>query len=390
MLSRKLVFMVLFGTAAFLSAAEKPLATLVDEQFAFAAKQYTGLIARMSDDPALQPRNFVNGKVTMSNLEWWTSGFFPGALWLVFEHTRDPQMKVAAEKFTARMEPIKNFYGHHDVGFMMYCSYGQGQRLAPNAAYRDILIQSARSLSKRYLPGAGVIKSWDDQAKWPNPVIIDNMMNLELLWYAADQTGEKTFREIAFRHADQTLAHHFRADHSSFHVVDYDPATGRALRKETHQGFADSSAWARGQAWGLYGFTDMYYLSKEPRYLEQACKIADFIANHPRLPADGIPYWDFDATNIPDALRDASAGAIISSALFRLSSLVTGERAQRYRALAEKQLRALSSHAYRAGLDENGNFLLMHSVGNMPIKSEIDVPIVYADYYFLEALARAY
>lgn len=389
MLRSSLLSFVFVLSAPFAPAAEKPLTTLVDEQFAFAARQYAGLTDRLAaEKPDRQPRSFINGKFQTTNLEGWTSGFFPGSLWLIYEHTRDPSIKAAAERYTARQEPIKNFTKHHDVGFMLFGSYGQGQRIEPRAAYRDVLIQGARSLATRYSPATGVIRSWDSPP-WKSPVIIDNMMNLDLLWYAADEAKDESLRAIAISHANKTLANHFRPDGSSYHLVDYDPATGAVLKKQTVQGFADDSAWARGQTWALYGFTTMFRLSKDPVYLAQACKIADFLIAHPNLPADGIPYWDFNAPGIPDALRDVAAGAIMSSALFELATLAGGERATRYRAVAERQLRTLSTAAFRAGENENGHFLLMHGVGHLPAKSEVDVPLVYADYYFLEALGRA-
>jgi unsaturated chondroitin disaccharide hydrolase len=384
-----LPLLALVLSAPFAAAAEKSLATLVDEQFTFAARQYAGLIDRMAEEkPDRQPRSFINGKFQTTNLEGWTSGFFPGSLWFIYEHTRDPRIKAAAEKFTARQEPIKHFTKHHDVGFMLFGSYGQGQRIDPRPAYRDVLIQGARSLATRYSPATGVIRSWDSPP-WKFPVIIDNMMNLDLLWYAADEAKDEALRAIAISHADKTLANHYRPDGSSYHLLDYEPATGEVIKRQTVQGFADDSAWARGQAWGLYGFTTMFRLSKKGEYLVQACKIADFMAAHPNLPADGIPYWDFNAPRIPDALRDVAAGAIMCSALFELANYADTVRAARYRALAEKQLRTLSSAAFRAGEGENGHFLLMHGVGHLPAKSEVDVPLVYADYYFLEALGRA-
>lgn len=388
MIRRSLLLAFVFSLP-FARAAEKPLPALVDEQFAFAARQYAGLIDRMAaEGPDRQPRSFLNGKFQTTNLEGWTSGFFPGSLWLIYDHTKDGGIKAAAEKFTARQEPIKNFTKHHDVGFMLFGSYGQGQRIEPRAAYRDVLIQGARSLATRYTPTTGVIRSWDSPP-WKFPVIIDNMMNLDLLWYAADEAKDESLRAIALSHANKTLANHFRPDGSSYHLLDYDPATGAVIKRQTVQGFADESAWARGQAWALYGFTTMFRLAKDPAYLAQACKIADFIAAHPNLPADGIPYWDFNAPRIPDALRDVAAGAITCSALFELATLTDGERAARYRALAERQLRTLCTAAFRAGEGENGHFLLMHGVGHLPAKSEVDVPLVYADYYFLEALGRA-
>ncbi len=371
-------------------SAEQPIGQFVDAQFAFAQKQYAGLVEDMKSAPAkTQARTVEAGKLKAVGIEDWVSGFYPGVLWLVAEQTNDATLRAAAVQATAVEEPIKDFSGHHDVGFMLMCSFGQGYRVAPSPEYRAVLIQGARSLSKRYDPKVGVIKSWNSDARWKYPVIIDNMMNLELLMFAAKETGEQSFRDIAISHANHTLANHFRPDGSSYHLLDYDPNTGAVVKRQTVQGFADSSAWARGQAWGLYGFTKMYALTKDPAYLAQAVKIAEFISHHPNLPADGIPYWDFNATNIPDALRDTAAGTITCSALYQLAPFVPAEAAARYRALAERQLRALGSSSYRAGLGENGHFLLMHAVGHLPAKSEVDVPLVYADYYYLEALRLA-
>lgn len=367
-------------------AAKDELLDKIPDNFAFAAAQYERLLAGVANDRKL-PRTFEKGKVVTVTPEDWTSGFFPGSLWFLYEYTNDPKWLAAATNYTERLDRIKNFRGHHDVGFMLGCSYGQGLRLTPNPAYRAALIQGARSLATRYKPEVGLIRSWDF-GRWKYPVIVDNLMNLELLTYATRETGEARFREIAVSHADRTLQNHFRADFSSYHVVDYNPTNGSVLRKMTQQGAADDSSWARGQAWGLYGYTAMFRETGNAAYLAQATNIANFILNHPRLPADKIPYWDFDAPGIPDVPRDASAGALISSALLELSGSVPKEQAQQYVMLARQQLLSLSSPAYRAQAGENGNFILKHSVGSHPENREIDVPLNYADYYFLEALLR--
>lgn len=368
------------------TATKDELLQQIPDNFAFAAQQYERLLASVQNDPKL-PRTFEKGKVVTATPEDWTSGFFPGSLWFLYEYTNDPKWLAAATNYTERLERIKNFRGHHDVGFMLGCSYGQGWRLTKNPAYRDVLVQGARSLATRYKPEVGLIRSWDF-GTWKYPVIVDNMMNLELLTFAARETGDQRLRDIALSHADRTLTNHFRPDHSSFHVVDYDPADGTVLGRMTRQGAADPSAWARGQAWGLYGYTAMYRETRNPAYLAQATNIANFILNHPRLPADKIPYWDFDAPNIPDAPRDASAAAIMSSALIELSGFVGKAAGRAYLDLARQQLLSLSSPAYRAQPGADGNFLLMHSVGSHPEHREIDVPLNYADYYFLEALLR--
>ena len=367
-------------------ATTPTMAELIRDNFTFAAAQYSILLERVQHDPRL-PRTANADKVVTVAPEDWTSGFFPGSLWLIYEYNGDSKWRTAAEDYTARLGRIRHFTGNHDVGFMLGCSYGQGLRLTARAEYRAVLLDGAQALATRYRPGAGVIRSWDF-GPWQCPVIVDNMMNLGLLTWAARESGESRLREIALRHADQTLVNHYRSDTSSFHVVDYDPTSGAILKKQTAQGNADDSAWARGQAWGLYGFTMMYRETRQPAYLAHAQKIARFLLDHPRLPADKIPYWDFDAPGIPAAPRDTSAAAIICSALIELSGFVEPALAREYLTVTETQLRALSSPAYRAVLGENGGFLLRHAVGHMPEKREIDVPLNYGDYYFLESLQR--
>jgi len=354
--------------------------------FTFAEAQYQGLLTSIQAKTNL-PRSFIHGKLKLVKPDDWTSGFFPGSLWYLYEYSGDAKWQTAASNYTARLENIQNFRGHHDVGFMLGCSYGNGYRLTHDPAYRAVLLQGARSLSSRFSPQVGLIRSWDF-GKWKYPVIMDNMMNLELLMWAARESGESGFSNIATQHADKTLLNHFRTDGSSFHLVDYNPTNGTVTRKQTVQGFADTSAWARGQAWGLYGFTMMYRETRRPEYLAQAGRVARFIMNHPRLPADKIPYWDFDATNLPSAPRDASAAAIMASALLELSGYVEADFARECRQLARQQLLSLSKPPYLAKRGKNGGFLLQHSVGHMPEKSEIDVPLNYADYYFLEDLLR--
>lgn len=374
-----------------LRAAGTPLADVVRDALATSAKQYEWMLAHLPADAAKPlPRTFEHGKLVTIPTRDWTSGFFPGSLWYLFEATGDAEWRASAEKFTALLEPEQHNTKTHDVGFMLYCSYGNGLRLTGNEAYQAVLLNGAKSLSTRFYPAVGAIKSWDRSvAGFHFPVIIDNMMNLELMMWAARNGPAERYRDLAIRHADTTLKHHFRADGSSYHVVVFDEASGRVEKRVTHQGTADESAWARGQAWGLYGYTVMYRETKDPRYLAQAQKIAAFVMNHPRLPADKVPYWDFDDVRIPHAPRDSSAAAIICSALLELRGYVDAAGAAGYIAFAEAQLRSLASPAYLATPGTNGGFLLMHATGNHPKNSEIDVPINYGDYYFLEALLRA-
>ena len=317
----------------------------------------------------------------------WVSGFFPGNLWMLYQLQGDEKWKEAATKWTEALEEQQYNTGTHDVGFIINCSYGNGYKLTRDEKYIPIIIQSARSLMTRYNPTVGCTKSWDWSKEWQFPVIIDNMMNMELLFEAAKLSGDDSFKNVAIHHAKTTLKNHYRSDNSSVHVVDYHPDTGDVLAKVTHQGYSDSSAWARGQAWGLYGFTMCYRETGDKEFLDQAIKIADFILNHQRTPEDLIPYWDYDASGIPNEPRDASAAAIISSALFELCGY-TPENRDKYFEYAKKVLENLSKEDYLAEVGTNNNFILKHCTGNKPQDSEIDAPLVYGDYYYLEALLR--
>lgn len=365
---------------------DSEIRSFIDEQYAFAAAQYKAMLAALEGESRF-PRSFEKDRLVLVGPRDWTSGFFPGSLWLLFEHTGDPVWREAAAQYTQRLKPVQSYNGTHDLGFMLYCSFGNGYRLSSNAEYRDVLVAGARTLAGRFHPEVGLIRSWD-WGTWKYPVIIDNMMNLELLMFAAKETGEERFRDIAVSHANRTLTNHFRPDFSSYHLVDYDPATGAVLKKETRQGFSDSSAWARGQAWGLYGYTSMYRLTTNGAYLSQAQHIAEFLVHHSKIPRDGIPYWDLDAPGIPNEPRDASSAAIMASALLELRRYVGAEVAAQYREFALRQLRSLASPEYRATPGGNGHFLLKHCVGDKPRNGEVDAPLVYADYYYLEALSR--
>lgn len=333
------------------------------------------------------PRTIENGTVKVVNYRDWTSGFYPGSLWYMYELTGNESYKKAAESHTRILEPAQFRLNTHDLGFILFCSYGNAYRLTTDPDYMKVMTQGAHSLMKRYNPKIGVIKSWDPGVgPWEFPVIIDNMMNLEFLYTIGRAIGDSSMMNACVSHANRTMENHFRNDNSSYHVIDYDVNSGDVISKQTHQGLHHESSWARGQAWGLYGFTMMYRMTFNPEYLRQAEKIADFIIQHPRLPEDKIPYWDFDVKNIPNEPRDASAAAIMASALLELYSFKPEE--SQYFDLAEAMLKSLSSTAYLASPGENGLFLLKHATGNMPFNSEIDTALAYADYYFLEALLR--
>jgi unsaturated chondroitin disaccharide hydrolase len=333
----------------------------------------------------VSPRTADSNRLKLVSSKDWTSGFFPGELWFLYEYSGQQEWKTEAQKFTAGIEKEKTNGGTHDMGFKIYCSVGTGYRLTKDAHYKEVIIESAKTLSTRFNPVTGVIKSWDTRTKWKNPVIIDNMMNLELLFAATQLSGDSSFYKIAVSHANTTMKNHFRPDYSSYHVIDYDSLTGAVVKKLTHQGYADESAWARGQAWALYGFTMCYRFTKDKKYLQQAEKVASFILNHPNMPKDLVPYWDFNAPDIPNEERDASAAAVIASGLYELS--LYSKSGKNYKATADKIIASLTNN-YRSSIGANNGFILIHSTGSRPSKSEVDVPLSYADYYYLEALLR--
>lgn len=335
----------------------------------------------------VSPRTIEYGKLKLVASKDWTSGFFPGELWYLYELTKNDKWKQEAIKFTASIEKEKLNGGTHDMGFKIYCSFGNAYRLTKSEHDKEVIIKAAKTLSTRFNPKVGAIRSWDHHADvWKFPVIIDNMLNLELLFEVTKLTGDSSFYKIAVAHANTTMKNHFRPDYSTYHVVSYNPETGAVEKKNTHQGYSDASAWARGQGWALYGYTMCYRKTKDPKYLTQAQHIADFILNNKNMPADLVPYWDFDAPNIPNEPRDASAAAVISSALLELSTYTTSSN--EYLEKANQILIYLASkYTFKPG--EGKGFILDHSTGSKPQESEVDVPISYADYYYLEALTRS-
>lgn len=340
-------------------------------------------------DTACFPRSIhADGSYRLENAKDWTSGFYPGSMWLAYDLTGDEALAVEARKYTNRLEDIQYYTGNHDIGFMMFCSYGHALRLKPESKDKQILVNSSESLCKRFSPEVGLIRSWDF-GDWSYPVIIDNMMNLEMLFWASEQTGNSKYRDIAIAHADKTLKNHFREDMTSYHVVSYAVPSGKVESKGTFQGYSDSSAWARGQAWGVYGYTMCYRFTKNPIYLEAAHKIAQFIMNNRPSENDFIPYWDYNAPDIPNAPRDASAAAVTASALLELNGYTEDKNLSNdYTEYAENILKQLSSSDYLAKEKENKGYILLHSVGSFPHNSEVDVPLNYADYYYLEAMKR--
>ncbi len=331
--------------------------------------------------------NAKTGKPDMRSIYWWTSGHFPGSLWYLYEATGDDFFRDRATVWMESIAPNSKVTDNHDVGFIMYCSFGNARRLLKTDKYDALLLETADSLSKRFNPDLGLIRSWGALNEKRNFLVIpDNMMNLELLeWAAKAKGGEKRFDDIARSHATKTMGHHFRADGGTFHVLDYDQKTLRVKGIERGQGASCETAWSRGQSWAIYGYTMMYRETKDPAYLEFAQKVSDFAINHPNMPVDGVPYWDYGA---PGEERDTSAASIMASGLLELSTFVPGDKGAKYRAFAVKQLLSLCTDEYFAKPGENGDWLLKHGVGHKPAGGEIDTPLDYGDYYFLEALLR--
>ena len=392
--------LIAFAFSAFLlSCAGAPKTeekSFIDENIDFARAQIGNEIGVIeASGKCLNPVTLkTDSSVYYCGYADWRSGFFPGSVWYLYELTGDSTLLPLAAKYTDAIEEAKNLTWHHDIGFIVNCSFGNGLRLAGTPSYKDVMVQAAKSLSTRFRPAAGIIQSWDVERGWQSergwecPVIIDNMMNLELMFEATRLSGDSSFYKIAVSHADRTMEEHFRPDGSCYHVIDYSIKDGKVRHRQTAQGYADESAWARGQAWAIYGYTMMARETGSPEYLAQAKHIARFLMNHPNMPADKVPYWDFDAPNIPDAPRDASAAAIMASALIELSQLDKSDEAKSYLDFAEQQVRSLSSPEYLAEKGTNCNFVLKHSTGHLPGNSEVDVPLSYADYYYVEALMR--
>ena len=323
-------------------------------------------------DYTMMPRNIADSashwycsKVTKDE---WCAGFWPGILWYDYEYTNDPAIRQEAEKFTASLEYLTYEPAYdHDLGFLMFCSYGNGYRLTRNESYRQAILRSAEALSALFNPKVGTMLSWPRNVAMfgGHNTIMDNMINLEMLFWAAKNGGDKKLYDMAVSHADTTMKYHFRPDYTSYHVAVYDTLTGEFVKGVTHQGYDDNSMWARGQAWAIYGYTVVYRETKEPRFLDFVQKVADVYLEH--LPDDYVPYWDFNDPAIPYAPRDASAACVVASALLELSGYVSPEKGQEYKKAAVCMLESLSSDKYRSGKSKPA--FLLHSTGNYPFRN---------------------
>lgn len=381
----------------FCTCAHQPSGTLdVNKALDYCAKQTQRTLTELKTDSGIDytmmPRNIMadeqHWNCRKATKEEWCAGFWPGVLWYDYEYTKDKQVLEEAENFTHSLKFLSHIPAYdHDLGFLVFCSYGNGYRLTKNPAYKQVILDTADTLATLFNPIVGTILSWPREVEprnWPHNTIMDNMINLEMLFWAAKNGGNPYLYDIAVSHADKTMKSQFRPDYTSYHVAVYDTITGNLIKGVTHQGYADSTMWARGQAWAIYGYTVVYRETKDPKYLDFAQKVTDVYLD--RLPEDKVPYWDFDDPSIPNAPHDASAGAVVASALLELSTYLPNGTGKRYKDAAIEMLTSLSSDSYQSG--ESKPSFLLHSVGHWPNHSEIDASIIYADYYYIEALLR--
>ena len=380
--------LILLFAAVLAVSCQESMKQLTDRVFEVAEYQFTEMDKTLTDTNV--PKSTRFGVLVPSETKSWTSGFYPGSLWYVYMYTGNENTKALAEKNTEKLYIETQRVRSHDIGFMVNCSYGNALRITGDEKYREPYINAAKLLTTRFNPTVGLTQSWNitpSRKQWKFPVIIDNMMNLELLTQAHKMSGIDSLLTVAVTHANTTMKNHFRPDYTTWHVVDYDPETGDIRMKVTHQGYSDDSAWSRGQAWAVYGYTMMFREVGDEAYLALAENIARMLLD--KLPEDGIPYWDFDSPDIPDAQRDASAGAIMASSFIELAGYTQDNALSKaLMEMAETQIRTLASPEYLAEKGRNGFFLLKHSVGSYPSDTEVNVPLTYADYYFLEALLR--
>ena len=380
-----------------LATDEEALLGLLPSLFAMCAEHYKALDAAASVKMKDSKGNYRlpggwNAKTGLRTigLDDWRVGHYPGSLWFLYEATGDTFFKERATVWTEILEPCKKITSHHDTGFVMYCSFGNARRILNTDKYDGILLETAKSLSRRYHNELGLIRSWGEIGDRKEFLVIpDNMMNLELLEAASKMpSGEGRFDKIARSHANVTMKHHFRADGGTYHVLNYDQRPeylGMVQEIRRGQGLSCGTAWARGQSWAIYGYTMMYRDTGDKAYLNFTQKVADYAINHSSMPNDGVPWWDYGAAGDE---RDSSAAAIMASGLLELSTFVEKSKGTFYRAFAARQLLSLSSCAYFSSGDEIGHWILKHGVGYKPANSEIDTPLCYGDYYYLEALLR--
>ena len=385
-----------------LTAAQVPTLD-VEKQLQYCHKQIKRALAELqqkddSFDYTMEPRNILKGdkqkgwNCRKATPEEWCDGFWPGILWMDYQNTKDEAVRKAAEGYTESLKGIayRPCYDH-DIGFLMFCSYGKGYEVNHSQEYKNVILTSADSLATLFNPIVGTILSWPREVKprnWPHNTIMDNMMNLDMMFWAARNGGNKLLYDLAVTHAKTTMQNHFRPDGSCYHVAVYDTISGDFVKGVTHQGYSDDSMWSRGQSWAIYGYTMVYRYTRNRMFLDFAQKVTDiYIKRLKETSDDFIPLWDMDdSRGTMGAPKDVSAACVVADALLELQKYVGGEKGEEYKQFALQTLAQLSTSKYQSG-KKNVAFL-MHSTGHHPAGSEIDASIIYADYYYLEALNR--
>ena len=398
----------------------------VEKDLAYCAVQVDRALdgLRLADgtyDYTMEPRNILEGEVQWNcrraSAEEWCSGFWSGVLWMVYESeelkvkseefasaqqappcavanstlsTQHSTLKEAAEGYTDSLkflatQPVYD----HDLGFLVINSFLKGYEATGREDYKQTALACADTLATLFNPTVGTLLSWPRHVKdyGGHNTIMDNMINLELLFWASENGGSQQLRDIAIRHAETTMQNHFREDGSCYHVAVYDTLTGQFLRGVTHQGYADESMWSRGQSWAIYGYTMVYRYTRDQRFLDFAQKVTDiYLRRLHETSDDWVPLWDMDDPRGLEAPKDASAACVVASALLELCNYVGEDKGTVYREAATQMLADLGTDKYQSR-DRNVAFL-MHSTGHHPAGSEIDASIIYADYYYIEALIK--
>jgi unsaturated chondroitin disaccharide hydrolase len=363
-------------------AAEDSFDVAARQAQSFAVGRLNATTARIRTNA--WPLQTSGSRWTTTGAGSWTSGFLPGTLWYAYQATADSALRTKAQNWQSGLAGQASNTSTHDVGFMVFDSFGHGFRLTGTDSYRQTVLRAAGSLASRYSSTVGAIRSWNSAAN-EFRVIVDNMMNLELLFWASKHGGQRVWYDRAVAHALKTAQDHVRPDGSTYHLVIYDPATGAIKSRTTVQGASAGSTWARGQAWAVHGFTMAYRETGDARFLATARRVADWFIDH--LPADQVPYWDFNAPGIPNEPRDTSAAAIAASGLLELSGLETdAARAQRYLASARSMLGVLLRPPWLS--DGSGSeAILLHGTYSKP-GGNADTGLIWGDYFLQEALVR--
>jgi unsaturated chondroitin disaccharide hydrolase len=354
----------------------------LQQALAFAAQQARRIVTAYPD---YTPMYTVGGRWHREGERWthWCEGFFPGILWLLAKHTGESEWQALAERYSRPLEPRRFDRTVHDLGFLFFSTYLRWYHLTGDAALRDILVDAGRTLALRRQKG-GYLASFVG----PQSLFIDIMMNVGLILWAANATGDVALRDIALEHCGTTQRHLVRPDGGTAHEGIFDPQTGHFIRTGTHQGWSADSTWSRGLAWALYGFTAVYRLSGEMEFLHTAQRCADYYLRH--APGGLVPYWDFNLPSEPPQLWDSSAGAIAASGFWDLSEAVRESKAQEcYRSAARTLLQTLCSGLFLAQREPEWEGILKHGVYHYHKGLGVDESVIWGDHFFVEALVKA-